>query len=184
LLVKLKERGDAMDNGRLSRSCQGFTLMELMITITIIAILAATAIPAFNNYKQKAHAQEAVDFLGIIKLRQESYRAEFGQYCNVNSANPATMPVDGNSVAWDSASANWLQLGASPGNSSVMFQYNVVAGTAGSTPPNGNPWGLPTTDFWYVATALGDLDDDGTLVTFDAIPGRKLIWCSSDKGWE
>jgi prepilin-type N-terminal cleavage/methylation domain-containing protein len=173
-----------MRNRRLSQSYQGFTLLELMITITIIAILAATAVPAFNSYQQKARAQEAIDFLGIIKLRQESYRAEFGQYCNVNSANPATMPVGGASIAWISDDTNWLQLGASPGSSSVTFQYNVVAGAPGSTPPDGNKWKLPNTDFWYVANAVGDLDDDGTIVTFDAIPGRKLIWCSSDKGWD
>ena len=168
----------------------GFTLLELMISVAIVGILSAIAIPAFISYRYRAQAQEAIDFLGIIKLRQESYRAEFGQYCNVGEPHPATgtgpngAPKGDEDLRWNpDPGSNWFQLGASPVNGSVRFQFNVEAWPPGEV-PSPDSWGFSGNDFIYVATATGDLDGDGTQVHFDAIPGRKLTWCDAEKGWE
>lgn len=46
---------------------QGFTLIELMIVVAIIGILAAIALPAYNNYTDKAKFSEAVMALAPVK---------------------------------------------------------------------------------------------------------------------
>jgi type IV pilus assembly protein PilA len=46
---------------------QGFTLIELMIVVAIIGILAAVAIPAYQDYTAKAQASEAFTILGGLK---------------------------------------------------------------------------------------------------------------------
>ena len=70
----------------------GFTLVEVMITVAIVSILAVIAIPSFNSYIKKSRTVEATGFLAEVKARQESYRFDFGMYCNVSGAPNTLYP--------------------------------------------------------------------------------------------
>lgn len=58
----------------------GFTLMELMVVILIIAVLAACALPVYKGLADKAVIAEAEGALGVLKRQLEAYRLEYGQY--------------------------------------------------------------------------------------------------------
>jgi type IV pilus assembly protein PilA len=57
---------------------KGFTLIELMIVVAIIGILAAVAIPAYQDYIARAQASEAVTLLGGAKTPLSEYMADKG----------------------------------------------------------------------------------------------------------
>jgi prepilin-type N-terminal cleavage/methylation domain-containing protein len=57
----------------MARKQQGFTLIELMIVVIIIAILAAIAIPSYADYVTRARVVEATHGLGDARNKMEQY---------------------------------------------------------------------------------------------------------------
>jgi len=63
---------------------QGFTLIELMITVVIIGLLAAIAIPAYQDYTGRAQVTEAFYLAGAQKMAVTEYHGNTGSFPDSN----------------------------------------------------------------------------------------------------
>lgn len=93
-MQQLKDRACNFTAGGASRT-KGFTLIELMIVVVIIAILASIAMPSYKDYVLRGKIAEAQGQLASLQVRMEQYYQDNRSYANGTAcgiAVPASTP--------------------------------------------------------------------------------------------
>ncbi|MDE1979246.1 MAG: pilin [Betaproteobacteria bacterium] len=122
---------------------QGFTLIELMIVVAIIGILAAIAIPAYQDYTIRAQVTEGLSLADGAKTAVAEYFTNSGKFPADNSAAGVAAPGDikGNyvssvTVASTSASTGTITATFSSTNgfkaNTALTSPIVLTGTGGA----------------------------------------------------
>ena len=106
------------------RGKEGVTLIEVMIVVVIVGILAAVAIPAYNDYVTRSRRSDAFTALETVRAAQEMYRAERGEYRNGNDFNANLLPGCSSTMAGDNYTIN-----VSPATGTGLTTYTVTAGS-------------------------------------------------------
>ena len=86
---------------------QGFTLIELMIVVAIIGILAAIAIPAYQDYTIRAQVSEGLNLAGGAKAAVSEFTMDTGRFPTDNTvAGISANPLDINGKYTTSVTVN------------------------------------------------------------------------------
>lgn len=139
----------------------GFTLIELMIVVTIIGLLSAIAIPIFLSYEAKTKQTEAKVNLGSIGTSEMAYFSE-------NNRFSEDLPSIGFSV---SIKAKYYDFTASRDFSLPHSgKWIGMHGTPGDGPPAGSIIGFQSSayypganEFGFTAIAVGNIDGDAPM---------------------
>ena len=110
---------------------KGFTLIELMIVVAIIGILAAIAIPAYQDYTKRTHVSEGLSLAGGAKAAVTEFFSTKGTWPTTNgSAGIATAAsIKGNAV-------NSVTVGSSGKITVALNATKVASGNVVLTPTN------------------------------------------------
>ncbi|MDQ2821813.1 MAG: prepilin-type N-terminal cleavage/methylation domain-containing protein [Pseudomonadota bacterium] len=109
---------------QLQHRARGFTLIELMVTVAIVGILMAVAIPAYSNYVLRARATEAFTALGAFQPAAEQYWANNRKYTDIGlTQTPSSTANFGYAVSGATDSAYLLT--ATGTNKMAGFAYTI-----------------------------------------------------------
>ena len=120
------QRGSKM----IKKAQQGFTLIELMIVVAIIGILAAVAIPAYQDYVVKAKLSKVQSTIDPVKTALALYYQENGSFPNATIASTAPSAT-GN--LWDSIGIKVGEVITTIAESPTITVDGAT--NSGSTPP-------------------------------------------------
>jgi prepilin-type N-terminal cleavage/methylation domain-containing protein len=114
----------------MARSDRGYTLIELLVAVTVVGIVSASVIPitstSLDVHRLKGDATALRNLVGLAKMRASSGSTRARVYADLR-ANAMTLEV------WDRAAGAWIkQGGLRPLSSGVSFGFGALA----DPPPN------------------------------------------------
>jgi len=151
----------------MNRIQQGFTLIELMIVVAIIGILAAVAIPSYQDYTARAQVSEGLSLTSAFKTTLAEYYADNGGF------DALSFSALGGTTSGKYVAGVDMEAGAVGGTVAVVATFKtsqVASQIQGSVFPIGTTNGGKEWFCGSLVTGAG-ITVTGTLVDDKLVPG-------------
>jgi type IV pilus assembly protein PilA len=150
---------------------KGFTLIELMIVVAIIGILAAIAIPAYQDYTIRAQVSEGMNLAAAAKA------AVAETFLNTGAAPAGREEAGMSATATDTNGKYVTQVEVADGTITITYGNDANAAITGATlqlipwtTPDGSvAWQCGGADDFTNASEMGGGGSGGSLVTDDLL---------------
>lgn len=137
------------------RVAAGFTLIEVMVTVAIVAILAAVAIPNYSDYLRRGNVQEAVQNLSSYRAQMEQYYQDHRNYGSSGTTCGITVPGTVKNFGYACSTANSGQgytatATGQTGTNVAGMAYTIDQQNAQGTTCTSCTWGFGTATSWVL----------------------------------
>ena len=152
------------------RSQKGFTMIEMLMVIMLVAILAAVAIPQFLDFRTEAKQAAVAAAVGALRSGIVNQKGQMVLRCNAApSAWPAIQAIEGNSMLDPDITANPCT-GLIPAGQEAIVSGNLPA----------NPWGFdPNSNAVVACTGAGC----AKTAACDAVAWNTTTGVAGQSGW-
>lgn len=128
---------------------KGFTLIELMIVVAIVAILATVIIPSYSDYIKRGKVTEATSNLAGLRVAMEQYYQDNRQYlngavCGIGATPTATQNFSYTCVA--TATTYTITATGQPSMAGFAYTINELNAKVTTAAPAG--WGVAPINCW------------------------------------
>ena len=128
---------------------RGFTLIEVLIVVAIVAILASIAMPSYTAYIQRSRVPAGLDALQSYFTRMEQRFQDAGSYANGTACALAVPTVQHYTVSC-AITGGGTGYTATAAGSGTLSGYTYTINSTGTRATTAHPKGVPSGNCWSI----------------------------------
>lgn len=152
--IHVAQRVSPCSSHRAVKQASGFTLIELMVTVAIIAILASIALPSYSNYVIRGRIPQATNNLSTMRVQLEQHFQDNRTYVGACEAGTvAPLPAsDDFDYTCPTLTEDTFTVVATGTGSMDGFVYTINESNARTTTAVKEGWGTAPVACWVTGS--------------------------------